>query len=128
MSEVYEADDSEAALDQGAVGTLMELIGDDPEMVRDIVGAILEDAPERLAEIASGLADGDARLVRRAAHTLKANGLTFGALAFAEACRELEEAARGDFLDAAAPIAAEIERSWSAVRPAIEALAAGAGS
>jgi HPt (histidine-containing phosphotransfer) domain-containing protein len=125
---MYETDNSEAVLDPEAVETLMEMIGDDQGMVREIIDAFLEDAPDRLAEIAGGLADSDAGLVRRAAHTLKANALTFGALTFADACRELEEAAKADALEAAAPIAAEIERSWSAIRPAIEALAAGAGS
>jgi len=76
-----------------------------------------------MAEIRDGLADDDAEIVRRAAHTLKANGLTFGALAFADACRELEETARAGKLDAAVPIAAKIERSWAATRPAIEAMA-----
>jgi HPt (histidine-containing phosphotransfer) domain-containing protein len=70
-----------AALDPVAVDSLLEMIGDDPEMVREIVDAFLEDAPARLTEIATGLADGDATVV---------------------------------------------ERNWSAVRPAIEALAAGA--
>ena len=41
------------------------------------------------------------------------------------ACRELEDAAGNGTLDGAAPIAAEVERTWTAVRPAIEALAAG---
>ena len=127
MSDVDDVGNNKpAALDPTAVDSLLEMIGDDPEMVREIVDAFLEDAPDRLAEIATGLADGDAALVRRAAHTLKANGLTFGALGFAEACRELEDAAGSGTLDGAAPIAAEVERNWSAVRPAIEALAAGA--
>jgi len=129
MSDVDEVGNNKtAALDPIAVDSLLEMIGGDPEMVREIVNAFLEDAPDRLAEIATGLADGDATVVRRAAHTLKANGLTFGALGFAEACRKLEEVAGNGALDGAAPIAAEIERSWSAVRPAIEALAEGGES
>jgi len=128
VSEVSELNHDEPVLDPGAVGSLLEMIGDDPEMVREIVDAFLEDAPDRLTEIATGLADGDAALVRRAAHTLKANGLTFGASAFAEACRRLEETATDGTLDGAAPIAAEVEHSWSAVRPAIQALADGASS
>ena len=63
-------------------------------------------------------------LVRRAAHTLKANGLTFGAQAFAAACAELEQASRLGTLDGATVLAGEIERTWSEARPAIEALRA----
>ncbi len=122
---MFETESSDVALDPVAVGTLLEMIGDDQEMIGEIVDAFLEDAPERLAEIANGLAVGDADLVRRAAHTLKGNGLTFGATAFAHACRELEDAARTEQLDAAAPLAMEVERTWSAVRPEIQELAAG---
>jgi len=128
MSEAYETDGNAAALDPQAVETLKELIGDDPEIIRDMVDAFVEDVPDRLAEMTRGLDDGDAELVRRAAHTLKGNCLTFGALAFADACRELEETAKVGVLDDAGPIAAEIERTWAAARPAIEALATGASS
>jgi HPt (histidine-containing phosphotransfer) domain-containing protein len=128
MSEVYETDGNAGVLDPQAVETLKELIGEDPEIIRDIVDAFLEDVPDRLAEITRGLADGDAELVRRAAHTLKGNCLTFGAFAFADACRELEETAKDGGLDAAGPMVAEIEGTWAAARPAIAALAAGASS
>ena len=75
------------ALDPHALAALADLVGDDPEAITEIVEAFLEDAPDRLAEIRTGLAGDDLELVRRAAHTLKANGLTFGALEFATACR-----------------------------------------
>ena len=127
MPEANKVNQRTAALDPAAVGSLLEMIGDDREMVKEIVDAFLEDAPDRLAEIRAGLTEENAALVRRAAHTLKANGLTFGALTLAEACRALEEAAGNDTLGIAAPIAADVERSWSAVRPAIEALAAEPG-
>lgn len=125
--ETHETEHGAVALDRGAVDTLLQMVGDDPETMTEIVDAFLEDVPDRLAEIASGLADGDAGIVRRASHTLKANGLTFGAFAFAEACRQLEEAAQGDDLDGASPLAAKIGYDWAAVRPAVEALATGAG-
>jgi two-component system, sensor histidine kinase and response regulator len=126
LDETEDAGHGTVTLDPGAVTALFGMVGEDRELVRDIVDAFLEDAPARLAEISSGLENGDAALVRRAAHTLKANGLTFGALAFAEACRRLEEAAKGDDLGDTGPMVADVERSWWAARPAVEALAAGA--
>jgi HPt (histidine-containing phosphotransfer) domain-containing protein len=102
----------------------MEVVGDDPETLREIVVAFLEDAPERLSEITHGLAEGDPTLVRRAAHTLKSNAETFGALSFADACRRLEETAKEEALDDARRLAAEIEHEWAVARPEIESLAA----
>lgn len=127
LERMEDAGHGAVALDPGAVAALFEMVGQDRDVVKDIVDAFLEDASARLDEITSGLARGDAALVRRASHTLKANGLTFGALAFAEACRRLEEAAKNDDLDNTGPIVADVEKGWSAARPAVEALAAGVG-
>jgi HPt (histidine-containing phosphotransfer) domain-containing protein len=111
-------------LDPQAIAMLHDLVGPDPEAMAEIVGAFLEDAPDRIAEIRAGLASGDVEVVRRAAHTLKANGLTFGAEAFASACAELEQRSKLGELDGATVLAREIERTWLEARPAIEALGA----
>lgn len=114
----------QAVLDPTTVGALRDLVGNDPDMLREIVVAFLEDAPERLGEISRGLAEGDSTLVRRAAHTLKSNAMTFGALSLANACRRLEDTARDESLDDARPLAAEIEREWAVARPQLVSLAA----
>ena len=44
------------ALDPHALAALADLVGDDPEAITEIVEAFLEDAPDRLAEIRTGLA------------------------------------------------------------------------
>lgn len=53
--------------------------------------------------------------MRRAAHTLKSNGATFGATRFSELCRELEEQARGGDLTAAPALATRIEEEYALV-------------
>src|SRR5881397_2672100 len=93
-------------LDAAAVRSLIELVGDDHEALAEIVEAFIEEAPQRLAELHEGLAAGDAVLVGRAAHTLKANGHTFGALRLAELCQEIETAARGGDLS---PLSAHLD-------------------
>ena len=50
----------------------------------------MEEAPGILAELRAALAAGDTDGYRRAAHSLKANGNTFGALAFADMARAAE--------------------------------------
>src|SRR5450432_2035449 len=77
---------SPAALDDGSLRALDDLVGDDHELVGSLVDVFLEEAPVRLAELSSGLGSGDAVLLGRAAHTLKSNALTFGALRLADLC------------------------------------------
>lgn len=96
-------------LDPAALEGLREIGGDD--FVADLVDTFLADAPPLLA----ALRGADADEVRRAAHTLKSNGATFGATRFSELCRELEEQARSGDLSGVAELATRIEAEYALV-------------
>ena len=78
----------EAAIDHAVFEDLRSTTG--PEFVAELVDTFLEEAPGLLTELRSARADGDAERFRRAAHSLKSNGNTFGALQLAAMARELE--------------------------------------
>jgi len=61
---------------------------------------LLADAPGQLATLRDAATSGDAEAARRAAHTLKGNGRTFGATALASLCQEAEAAATSGDIDA----------------------------
>ena len=115
-------------LDPAALRALSDLIGDDPEARDELLGEFMASAPDRLAELRRGVEIGDRELAARAAHTLKANGGTFGAVELADRCRELEVAARSP----AAPLrlgqVAAIEDAWRRVRDDLQALTTGTGA
>ena len=119
---------SVALLDDEAVRSLSDLVGDDPELIAELVDAFLDEAPVRLDELRTGVAQGDLVLAGRAAHTLKSNGFTFGARTLGELCQELETAAQNGHLDEASPLVARVETEWSRVRPALDALRSGTPS
>ena len=60
------------------------------EFVAELVDTFLEEAPGMLAELRNARADGNAERFRRAAHSLKSNANTFGAVSLAAQARELE--------------------------------------
>ena len=60
------------------------------DFVVELVNTFFEEAPQMIGDLRSALAAGDAERFRRAAHSLKSNGSTFGATAFAAMARELE--------------------------------------
>ncbi len=62
------------------------------EFVRELVDTFLREAPLMLADLRDALATGDADRFRRAAHSLEANGNTFGARALGNVARDLEVA------------------------------------
>ena len=82
-------------LDASVIQGLRELGGeDDPGLLLELVQLFLSDAPQRMREIESGLAQGDWKLLERAAHTLKSASANIGALGLSAICRELEAGAR----------------------------------
>jgi HPt (histidine-containing phosphotransfer) domain-containing protein len=80
---------------------LRESVGDDPAFVGELIDELLEAAPGLLEALREAAAAGDAAAAQRAAHTLKGNGRTFGAVELARLCQAAETAAADGDLDAA---------------------------
>lgn len=78
-----------AVIDAQVFAALVDSAGAD--FMPELIDSFLEDAPQGLAALRAALAAGDAVAFHRAAHSLKSNGATFGARAFADAARELEQ-------------------------------------
>lgn len=95
------------------------------DFVVELVDAFLADAPMLLQALQAAQAGADANAFRRAAHSLKSNGNTFGALAFAAQARELEETglvALGSGADAALQ---RLAQAYAAVDAQLRALCHG---
>jgi len=60
------------------------------DFVGELVDTFLGEAPAMLADLRTAFAAGDADRFRRAAHSLKSNSNTFGALTLGAMARELE--------------------------------------
>jgi PAS domain S-box-containing protein len=104
-------------LDAAALESLRELGGE--EFLAELIGTFLSDAPALLATLRTAR---ETEELRRAAHTLKSNGQTFGAGGFAELCRELEERARSGELSGADELIDRIEGEYAALEKALTAL------
>ena len=89
------------------------------DFVTELVGTFAEEAPPLLAELRAARAAADADGFRRAAHTLKSNGATFGAVELQTLARALELA--GLAADPAADEAA-IDALQAALNRAVTAL------
>jgi HPt (histidine-containing phosphotransfer) domain-containing protein len=71
----------------------LECVGDDRDLLEEIVGMFLHDVPIRMHEVRVGLAKGDLDAVVRVAHMLRGTGAQVGARALAAAAFELERSA-----------------------------------
>jgi len=77
-----------AAIDPQKFAEFQETMGAD--FIGEVIAVFTEDAPELLRNMEQALAVNDAELFRRAAHSLKSNSASFGAVILAELARELE--------------------------------------
>ena len=112
---------NDGVIDAATFAELQDAAG--AEFVAELVGTFLEEAPGMLAELRTSRAAGEGERFRRAAHSLKSNSHTFGALALGALARELElrglqadpalDAAALDSLDAAYARAADALRELS---------------
>jgi HPt (histidine-containing phosphotransfer) domain-containing protein len=84
-------------IDLSVLDGLTETVGED--FMGELIDTFLEEAPGMIAEMEQALSADDADKFRRAAHSLKSNASTFGAMELAERARELEYMARENDLD-----------------------------
>jgi PAS domain S-box-containing protein len=109
-----------AVLDPESLEQLRAL-GGDRAFVVELLDAFLRDAPALLQTLRGALHDTDAQELRRAAHTLKANGQVLGAARLAALCQELEAAARARSLADAPQLVAQIDEEYVRVAEALQA-------
>ena len=76
------------AIDLAVFRELQDTAGAD--FVVELVDTFLEEAPAMLAELRSARLAADGERFRRAAHSLKSNGMTFGATTLGGLARALE--------------------------------------
>ncbi|MCW5633603.1 MAG: Hpt domain-containing protein [Rubrivivax sp.] len=106
-----------AAVDRAAFAELQATAGAD--FAAELVQTFAEEGPKLLVELHAALAAGSADRFRRAAHSLKSNGHTFGAPRLAELAHALEI---GGLPADAAPVQA-LAAEFAATLPALRALA-----
>ena len=110
---------TDTAIDHAIFAELQTTAG--AEFVIELVGTFLEEAPRMLAELRSAQAASSAERFRRAAHSLKSNSNTFGALKLGEMARKLE---LGGLVADAAPLDA-LEAEYARVAAALKSLCNG---
>ena len=102
-------------IDPAAWSELEQTAGAD--FVGELVQTFLEEGPGMLQALRDAHAAGSADDFRRNAHSLKSNGLTFGALGFAAHARALELGG----LEAATPAAVgQLQAEWQDVAAALK--------
>jgi PAS domain S-box-containing protein len=93
------------------VGAALKLVGDDEDILREVVGVFLEqDYPEQLKRLKDGIGQHDAQVVKAAAHSIKGAARSFGSAALSRTALWLEEMGRNGDLAGAEAALQELEQ------------------
>ena len=84
-------------IDMNTFNSLKESTGAD--YIGELIDAFLDDAPNLFAQMKSALVNQDAESFRRAAHSMKSNAATFGAMELSALAKELESLGRENNLE-----------------------------
>ena len=101
--------------------------GGDPVLLAELAGIFLAEEPRWLDELAEAIAAGDAARLRRVAHTIKGGVDHCGAASAREHALVLERIGQSGELGRAAVALEALRDELARIRPALEALARGAG-
>jgi HPt (histidine-containing phosphotransfer) domain-containing protein len=106
-----------AAMD---VSDVLQRLGDDEELLRDIVQIYLEDVPGMLERIHSAVSGGDANSLRRAAHSLKGLAATLSAQEVVGVASRLEHMGAARNLAEASQIVTEVDQRVSELTQSVQ--------
>lgn len=114
-------------LDAGALGRLRETLGAQADsMLPALLEDFIADGKRLLAEAQLALAQGNLPDLRRAAHSLKSNAATFGAVALSLAAKELENLARQGTAEGALALVERSQQEFEKARTGLEEYRKGA--
>ena len=106
---------------------LLDSLGGDVDFLSELAEAYLASSPELFASMRQAIATGKAPALQRAAHSLKTGSTSFGALAFAAQCKEMEELGKLSALDEARAKYGALDTAYAGVMEALEARLEAAG-
>jgi HPt (histidine-containing phosphotransfer) domain-containing protein len=113
-------DMDESAIDRATYDELKDTAG--AEFVVELVDTFLLEAPRMLEDLRSALAAADADRFRRAAHSLKSNSNTFGAVTLGAMAKKLELGGLGPVAQAQGAPLEELTREYARVALALTEL------
>jgi HPt (histidine-containing phosphotransfer) domain-containing protein len=103
--------------------TILDRVGGDEDLLREITAIFLEEYPSLIEEIHIAVTAHDAKRLERAAHSLKGSVSNFGARAATEAAYTLETLGRRGEMQNAGSALDHLVSQFEQLQPALEHLA-----
>jgi CheY-like chemotaxis protein len=122
-SATHEMQPSAQVLDASALKRLRDTLGKQADILfPTLVKSFVDDGTRLLDEASQALQQKNAQDLRRAAHTLKSNGATFGAMMLSTVAKQLEQLAREGQFEGAADLIEQAGREFVKAKTELEKL------
>jgi HPt (histidine-containing phosphotransfer) domain-containing protein len=108
-------------IDPATFAGLLDSLGGDADFLSELIEAYFASSPDLLANMRQAIASGEAPALQRSAHSLKTGSASFGALAFAAQCKELEKLAKTGALAGAEEKLGALDAAYDQVAAALQA-------
>jgi len=109
-----------SVIDNATFDELKQMSGDD--FINELIDTFLEDAPKMIAEIKSAFASNNVESFRRAAHSMKSNAATFGAIQLSALAKELEMLGKENKLNETRDKLKTLDEAYESVRDELKGL------
>jgi CheY-like chemotaxis protein/HPt (histidine-containing phosphotransfer) domain-containing protein len=109
-----------SVIDQKAFDELVASTGGDAEFLGELLDTYFTDAPMLIAQMRTSLASSDAETFRRAAHSLKSNSASLGALMLSAVAKDLEMMGKAGILEGASAMIGQVELEYARAKAALE--------
>jgi CheY-like chemotaxis protein/HPt (histidine-containing phosphotransfer) domain-containing protein len=107
-------------IDRAVLEGLRELqVPGEPDLVAEFIRLFRDETPPLLAALRTGVGQGQADQVKKAAHTLKSTSANLGAHQMAALCAELEQRGRSGALEGTPALLAQLEQELERVSQAL---------
>ena len=111
-----------APLDLEAIGKLRDLSSDgDPDLVAEVIGLFLQEAPRRVAVLRAAAARGDTKELRDVAHALKGSAGQLGARGVQMVAGRIEDLGRSGITAGAVALVEGLDAEFQRARTAMAA-------
>ena len=104
-----------------ALDEVLARMSGDADLLAELAGIVLEDAPQQLAALARARDEGDRASIKSVAHSLRGSVANLGARHMVTALRDLEAVARVGTLEECAEPLARAEQAWRDFESALRA-------
>lgn len=108
-------------IDQATITALKESLGDD--FLPELIATYLEETPSLIHDLHQALAEGNAQVFQRAAHSIKSSSASLGALSYAALAKELEMAGKAGDLSQVSDRLNELTGGFTELEKALKGLA-----